>query len=150
MQQYEYMCPVCGAHVHRITTFTDRKRQQCFDCEAFMTMLGTGDLPVIWTHDEALLAIRVLQPKIKPLGFHVALAGGVLNHGSSEKDLDLVFLPLTNDEAPVLTPLMTLLCEWFGDIDTDFSPSHVPNPYTPYRTQQTFANNGKRVDVFVL
>jgi hypothetical protein len=50
----------------------------------------------MWNLDEALELIRELQPKVRELGYHVLLGGGVLNEGKSDKDLDLFFIPLNN------------------------------------------------------
>jgi hypothetical protein len=47
-----------------------------------------------WDLVHGLYVIRAIQPQIRKYGFHVALAGGVLNKGESDKDLDLVFLPM--------------------------------------------------------
>jgi len=103
---------------------------------------------IVWHIEEALTLIRAIQPALKPLGYHVALAGGVLNHEQSRKDLDLVFLPLTNDRAPALDPLMGYLVGVFGQPSIE-EGSHSPNPYTPYRQQWVFPYGGKRVDVFI-
>lgn len=42
---------------------------------------------------DALLLVRKLQAVAWPLNFHVALGGGVLNHGYSDKDVDIYVLP---------------------------------------------------------
>lgn len=49
---------------------------------------------VVWTIEVALGLIRALQPECRAYGYHLALGGGVLNKGESEKDLDLYFLPM--------------------------------------------------------
>ena len=103
----------------------------------------------LWTIGAGLRVIRAMQASLKPLGFHVALAGGVLNTDRSFKDLDLVFLPLTNNFAPPTEPLMGYLCGVFGYPNTE-EGSHSPNPYTPYRQQWVFPNGGKRIDVFIV
>ena len=106
---------------------------------------------IVWTIEEAYELIRRIQPDLKPLGFHVALAGGVLNLGYSAKDLDLVFLPLTNDKAPAIFPLLTYLNIVLGFANTyeDSGMSHDPNPYSPYRDQWQYPFGGKRIDVFI-
>jgi hypothetical protein len=49
--------------------------------------------PVVeWSLDEALVLIRDLSPKLKQVGFAVALTGSVLTAGKSSKDLDLARL----------------------------------------------------------
>jgi hypothetical protein len=49
--------------------------------------------PKMWTMADALELIRMLQPHIMEAGYYLALAGGVLNNGSSNNDLDLVAVP---------------------------------------------------------
>lgn len=48
----------------------------------------------MWDLDSALELIRTIQHELHDANWHVALAGGVLNRGFSEKDLDLVFVPM--------------------------------------------------------
>lgn len=52
-----------------------------------------------WTLDEALTFIRELQSVARIFRMHLALAGSVLNDGSSSDDLDIIVMSLhTNDE----------------------------------------------------
>ena len=111
----------------------------------------------MWEIEEALALIRRIQPALKPLGYHVCLGGGVLNHGGSMKDLDLFFVPLTNDKAPALNSLWAFIFskDGIGPLRTndDGSPiSHKPNPYTPFRGQDTVSALPlhKRVDIFIV
>lgn len=101
----------------------------------------------MWTLIEALLLIRKIQPEIHAMKYHVCLAGGVLNNGQSDKDVDLVFLPITNEEIPELSDL----CGWFDktwgmaqDNCTD------PDPAKSLRYQASYIHNDKRIDVFVV
>lgn len=57
----------------------------------------------MWNLDDSLSLVRALQSTVKQFGYHVALGGGVLNKGTSDKDVDLYFLPLDNKKLPVLT-----------------------------------------------
>lgn len=108
----------------------------------------------MWTIEEGLELIRQMQRALKPLGFHVALAGGVLNTGKSLKDLDLVFLPLTHDEAPDVEQLVDYVKAFIGvvTIDPEEMPSHKPNPYSPYRHQEALhtLDDNRRIDIFVV
>lgn len=52
---------------------------------------------------ETQLLIRDLQEIAWPLNYHVTLGGGVLNHGYSDKDIDLYVLPIY--PVPALVPL---------------------------------------------
>lgn len=46
-----------------------------------------------WYLSDAQLLVRELQAACWPLFHHVALGGGVLNHGYSDKDVDIYVLP---------------------------------------------------------
>lgn len=48
-----------------------------------------------WTLDDAVTLIRSVQPAVMQAGYYMALAGGVLNKGTSLTDLDLVIVPRT-------------------------------------------------------
>lgn len=53
-----------------------------------------------WYLPDAQLLVRELQAKLWPVGWHVALGGGVLNHGYSDKDVDLYVLPIYREGQP--------------------------------------------------
>lgn len=118
--------------------------------------LGEGDwganVPVPtrqkgWGLDDALTLVRQLQKEVRPFGYHIALGGGVLNKGMSEKDLDLYFLPLV-EHAQNYTKMMYLLVERFGAaIDIGSGGNERDNIY---KDKVQFVNGGKRVDVFVV
>lgn len=54
-----------------------------------------------WTIEDALDVIRTMQPKCMDAGYYIAMAGGVLNKGYSDNDLDLVAMPRTKFSEPV-------------------------------------------------
>ena len=54
----------------------------------------------MWELVEALEVIRSLEKRISKVGWHVALAGGVLERGASDHDLDLVVFPDHNERRP--------------------------------------------------
>lgn len=123
-----------------------------------MTRATTRPPYAPWTLDEALTVIRDLQPRIKALGWHVALAGGVLNVGRSDKDLDLVFLPLQNtaiDPASTAVDtheLIVLLDGTFGKAQggwSDASPTWEPCAWMRVQYGYQLAN-GQRIDVFIV
>lgn len=59
-----------------------------------------------WYLDEAVSIVKVLQPAVKVFGYHVAIGGSVVNNGSSEKDIDLYFLPMGGlDEKDATKPI---------------------------------------------
>lgn len=70
----------------------------------------------MWTLDEGLALVRQLQPLTRAFNCHLAIGGGVVNAGQSEKDLDLYFLPLdgTQDE-PRTDGLVALLRGLWGE-----------------------------------
>lgn len=119
-----------------------------------MTTMRDISQPLVWTLDEALAQIRALQPVVRPLGFHLALAGGVLNKGESRKDLDVVVLPLAGFAEgvnPDYDGLRLALWRTWGpmtDIGADIPPEYE-GPH-PYRNKWKFQNGGRRVDVFVV
>lgn len=63
-----------------------------------------------WTLEDGLKLIRAIQNDSREFGYHVALGGGVLNRGESEKDIDLYFLPLDNPALPA--PNLDGLVKW--------------------------------------
>ena len=103
----------------------------------------------MWTLEEGLAVIRTIQPYIHTLGYHVALAGGVLNIGHSLKDLDLVFLPLTNEKKPELAELVTTMVSMWGTPHDNITD---PEPCVSLRYQASHVReeDGKRIDVFVV
>lgn len=54
--------------------------------------------PDKWFLEDALVLVRELQPQTRKFDYHLALGGGVLNKGQSDKDLDLYFLPLSKTD----------------------------------------------------
>lgn len=47
----------------------------------------------MWTLEQAIDAMRRLEAKLAPHGYHVGLIGSVLTKGKSDKDLDIVVYP---------------------------------------------------------
>lgn len=104
----------------------------------------------MWTLDEARNLIATLQPDLRKMGYHIALAGSVLNVGESAKDLDLWFLPLhgyMSDTVKVLTYLIGVIgpCQALRD-----SPDYGPDQGWQSKEQQMFLFLNKRIDVFIL
>lgn len=46
-----------------------------------------------WTMRRGVALARTLEQALKAVGYHVALAGGVLHRGASDHDLDLIVFP---------------------------------------------------------
>lgn len=108
-----------------------------------------------WRMDDALGIIRDFQPRVRPLGYHIVLGGGVLNKGQSDKDLDLYFLPLdygaTASADARRDRLVTLLKSYweeshgigFSKQDPCYPPCKI------FARRHTFLVEGWRIDVFV-
>lgn len=100
-----------------------------------------------WTLAQGVEFCRSLQTFLRPLGFGVALTGGVLLKGDSDKDLDLIVYPFkkqtTNYER-----LRERLLE-FG-----LSFVRLPNHGLGYpddgKDVQVWQYQGKRIDLFFL
>ena len=70
---------------------------------------------MMWELEPALRIVRAIQPHTREFGYHLALGGGVLNKGQSEKDLDLYFLPMgTPDKKVDPDGMLSLLEKLWG------------------------------------
>lgn len=106
-----------------------------------------------WTIEEGLTLIRGLQPQAKAYGYHIALGGGVLNKGTSEKDLDLYFLPLDNkDLATNEIGLIGFLQEIWG-MGTSLGDYGRVNPFEVVPADDAFGRvirqNQDHIDEFI-
>ncbi len=52
----------------------------------------------MWGFKDAIGLIRAVQPLAHLAGYHLALAGGVLNKGESNHDLDIIVMPMNRAE----------------------------------------------------
>lgn len=89
----------------------------------------------LWTLDEALALVRLWQPSAHVAGWHLALAGGVLNHGISTHDLDIVVMKFRGVDgaaahpvADVLQKFQALLPGLSDPIDRATRPVDGPQP----------------------
>lgn len=112
----------------------------------------------LWYLSDAQNVVRQLQAVIWPLGWHVVLGGGVLNHGYSNDDLDLYLLPiyrpeLVHDE----DDLESAIGELMDVLDRDYS-ENAPSleGQLPSKTcfqlarRYVYGPEAKPVDVFVV
>ena len=107
-------------------------------------------LKPVWTLDDALELVRNLQPWTRDYAYHLAIGGGVVNTGSSLKDLDLYFLPLDNDGfVPRTDALLDDLQKHFGPYEPIVAPEYA-HLHSFYRHKVKFENAGKRIDAFIL
>jgi len=111
----------------------------------------------MWTLDEALILVRRLQGFVRPTCYHLALGGGVLNNGRSDKDLDLYFIPFS-ERGPNPDGLRAILREELGAEYNLGGPSVRPQDVDKaYEQEPTWVNgrftyrsaDGRRVDVFI-
>ena len=102
-----------------------------------------------WTMEQALDVIRFIQPLLKEHKYHVALGGGVLNNGFSDKDLDLYFFPF--DESKI-DPIMPFLETIWGKSE-EINPNREGYPAdVNFEVKVKFGAKvpgEKRIDVFI-
>lgn len=107
--------------------------------------------------DGALKLIRTLQPQVtRQFHYHIALGGGVLNAGFSDKDLDLYFIPFS-ELGPKPVELITYLESRLGQAynlgGPEVLPEDVhrayPNEPTWINGRYTFRPLEGRIDVFI-
>lgn len=98
----------------------------------------------------ALQIIRDLAPKFRELGFHVALAGGVLIRGYSDKDIDLVIYSFGKERNKIFEDFSGEQLEKLG-FELDYDPGDGSSN-TSGDDMQIYVTrlNGIRIDVFVL
>lgn len=68
--------------------------------------------------EEALKLIRYMQPRAKECNYYLTLAGGVLNNGYSDNDIDIVAIPSNNNN--LHTDLVDLFNFHFTLIDVSY------------------------------
>ena len=79
----------------------------------------------MWTLDTALPVVRALQFKALQFGYHIALGGGVLNKGQSDRDLDIVVMPLDSRVDPRRDRFLAVCGEYLGK-PTEVGVASVP------------------------
>jgi hypothetical protein len=101
----------------------------------------------LWYLGEAQTLIRDLQALVWPKNWHVALGGGVLNHGYSNDDLDIYILPLNKHAKTAdVRPALDTLLDYSGAIGRH---SAYHNMAPAIETADIYLYKGKRIDVFV-
>lgn len=102
----------------------------------------------MWTLALALNLVRDVQEAVKPFGYHVALGGGCLNRGMSNKDVDLYFLPLAND--PNYLGLLMFLSKQWGYPELINKDGIMYEPEKHYRTKLKYWSLQRRIDAFIV
>jgi hypothetical protein len=103
----------------------------------------------MWTLEDGVNLVRTIQPGSRAYNYHVALGGGVLNSGHSDKDCDVYFLPLDNGD--VADPIGLL--DWLNSLWGEWLPIQIEHYLGSenYSHKVKFCDVGsKRIDVFVL
>lgn len=110
---------------------------------------------------DALLLVRQLQAIAWPLNYHVTLGGGILNHGYSDKDMDIYMLPIyprPDDGRAVghdVAKLVAKVSYVLGTAVQDYSdkpslPADVPVNKTCFAEALHYQNTKISVDLFVV
>ena len=110
----------------------------------------------MWTLLEALKIVRMLQPVIRPMGYHITLGGGVLNKGISKKDLDLFILRCNNTEREesfsvivAVSKTLKQTREVLTSRPLRDSPDYGPDEDFHFKQAYMFMLGDRRIDVFV-
>lgn len=103
----------------------------------------------MWTLEQAQKLIAELEPAVRELHYHTLLGGGVLHRGSSDKDLDIWFMPLNGYECDS-RPIVRLLFGVFAKMrPLRDSPDYVVDALWHLQDAYVGEYNGKRVDLFI-
>lgn len=110
----------------------------------------------MWTLNQALELVRRIQPLVRPFNYHIAIGGGVLNNGHSDKDLDLYFIPFSEqgpDPEGLRTFLGTVIGVEYNLGGPAVRPADVRIAYEPepiwVSGRYTYRQGDRRIDVFV-
>ena len=108
--------------------------------------------PPLWTLEQGVGLVRFLQPLTRRVSYHLAIGGGVINNGSSTKDVDLYFLPLDNlENQPEPDQMKGILDAIYGMgvpiVDTDKYGDAISA--SVYKHKLKYTIDGKRADVFI-
>ncbi len=105
-----------------------------------------------WYLADAQLLVRKLQAIAWPNGWHIALGGGVLNHGYSDKDLDLYALPIYNQPGTADEDhLLCLMHKTLEGAEMSRVCSLQDNPHECYQYATRFSTRDDRdVELFIV
>jgi hypothetical protein len=109
----------------------------------------------MWNMAHTVPLLKKLQPESRKFGYHVCLGGGVLNHWSSEKDLDLYYLPLNNSEKSKPKELIHYLAGMWGKPEPIGKSAEYPAEALPYIAKLKFTlalddEPKRRIDLFIM
>lgn len=101
-----------------------------------------------WTRDEAIELINKHQEIIQgKFNYHLGLAGSVLNNGESSHDVDIIILPMHNENTEDYVGLVSYLKDNF--YGTFCKTDNVK--YTGENTRDIYCSslNGNMIDWFI-
>lgn len=108
----------------------------------------------MWTLDDALEFINIYQKAAMANGWYLALAGGVLNRGYSNNDLDLVAVPRTDNSAVYD---LHMILTWEKVIDKETGICTDLNPCKFIKMSKVFCAeiheyswNGRKIKIVVI
>lgn len=104
---------------------------------------------MMWNLSDGLELVRRLQPLAKRHEYHIALGGGVLNRGESNKDIDLYVLGFNSGELQATKGIVSMLFSELGEgVPISAKEDNYPND-PRYRLKLKYNLNGRRIDVFI-
>ncbi len=114
----------------------------------FVMQLQSKTTNAMWGFKDAIGLVRATQPMIHQAGYHIALAGGVLNKGESNHDLDIIIMPMNRDGADRSLERVWRIFEFVGVTGIAILNNWYPAAAgrTIYRGYQ---NDSKQIDFFV-
>ena len=105
----------------------------------------------MWTIESALELIRTIEPQARER-FHcfIGLCGGVVRNGSSDKDLDLMLIPMNGDETPHPRGLVLFLGELLKvEFKTVNSMHYNRQKITPLAFYGAALEDGRRIELII-
>ena len=104
----------------------------------------------MWTLEQGIDLVRSVQSYSRNHKYHVALGGGVVNKGFSDKDVDVYFLPCSNTKpdqksSDKIKEMLELL---WGASKPIMGPEYPGDDN--YRHKVKFVFEGKRIDAFIV
>lgn len=106
----------------------------------------------LWTIEEGVELIRSLRQRAHDAGFALALTGGVLMRGASDKDLDVIAYPLNrNSYSKRNLFAMLVTAGWRRVLDSrEVRDGWHRHGSTDSKHVERWSFNDKRIDLFIL
>jgi hypothetical protein len=101
-----------------------------------------------WELSEAINLIRELQKHAWSCNLHLALAGSVLNEGTSDNDLDIIVLGQNNGKEHDHYEFMRILENLFSEFNSVLGGGYSI-PDIERQLYRAFTKDGKKMDFFM-